>query len=548
MNLIKYKIPFILAVCSLFLFGSNKALAQAGQFDINNEAYAMPNFEMGMDTDGFIIAVWADARDASWFGDTYGINEEYAVYGRILDPNLNPIGPDFRISEPSMDGTISLINLELLTFDDGRFVVLWVMVEPLPSGQQYTSVRMAMYNRNGELLIAEQEINENQEVRLRSFPKVSRIPEERFLITWVENKEGFPHWYGQVFDNKSGKKLGDNFQINIPVGSRQFRHFYVNEDEYLGTYDGSVIQRFNTLHEPLNSPVNLNESLGITDRSAWPLHIMGQDTLMVINTNSYIDRYWFQLTNLEGEAYSDPVIITDNDPLQILGLVDIAINPDDKSFMLIWEDRRNSRPARLSLEVADIYAQRYDALGNHIGNNFKVNHEPREKNQLAPSILYLNNGSFLATWYEFRNILCLEPPELPINHPDSDAAYLTARIVEFDDPNPGSVWGWDSYVRELHRYCSNVSENQIIRNYPNPFNESTTIEIDLLVDEPISVKLEVFDIMGRLVQTYDAEELTEGTWLWRINMSGQASGTYIARLTSPQLPGFQDTIKMLLIR
>ncbi|MFU8860980.1 MAG: T9SS type A sorting domain-containing protein [Cyclonatronaceae bacterium] len=550
LKLKRYQIFSAFAVACFMFAAAVDVQSQAGQFEINNIGHAEPDYVVDRDADGYIIAIWTDMRDAWWFEDDLDQNstgEEAAVYGRIFDPNLNPTSQDFRISGPSEDGTTAL-NIDLLVLDDGRFVALWVMVDPLPSGQQYTSVRMAMFNRNGEVLIAEQEINENKDVRLRSFPKISRIPDKRFMITWSENKDGLQHWYGQLFDNVNGFQIGGNFQINIPIGSRQFRHFYVNEDEYLGVYDFSVIQRFNTVHEPLNSPVNLNESLGLTGKSAWPIYIMGQDTLMVIKTNPFRDRYWFQLTNLEGEAYSDPVVITDNNPLQILGPIDIAINPDDKSFILIWEDRRNSLPAPLSFRVADIYAQRYDVFGNRIGTNFKVNHEPREKNQLSPFILYLNNGSFLATWWEFRNILCFEGPDLPINHPDLDAAYLTARILDFVDPNPGPVWGWESFVRERHRYCSNVSENRIIRNYPNPFYESTTIEIDLLVEEPISVKLEVFDIMGRLVRSYDADELTEGTWLWRINLPGQASGTYIARLTSPQLPGFQDTIKMLLIR
>ena len=47
------------------------------------------------------------------------------------------------------------------------------------------------------------------------------------------------------------------------------------------------------------------------------------------------------------------------------------------------------------------------------------------------------------------------------------------------------------------------------QNYPNPFNPRTSIEIDLSAKS--SVKLEIFDILGRLVDTPINQNLTAGT-------------------------------------
>lgn len=69
---------------------------------------------------------------------------------------------------------------------------------------------------------------------------------------------------------------------------------------------------------------------------------------------------------------------------------------------------------------------------------------------------------------------------------------------------------------------------ELYQNYPNPFNPTTTIVFQTKQSGP--VKLEVFDIQGRKIDTLLSRELTAGyhTLIW--DASGQASGVYIYRL------------------
>jgi len=73
------------------------------------------------------------------------------------------------------------------------------------------------------------------------------------------------------------------------------------------------------------------------------------------------------------------------------------------------------------------------------------------------------------------------------------------------------------------------SSFRLNKNYPNPFNASTTIKYDLAVDN--NVKLEIFDLLGRnidtIVDAYQAAGEHQITW----NASDIASGTYLYRLT-----------------
>jgi len=68
------------------------------------------------------------------------------------------------------------------------------------------------------------------------------------------------------------------------------------------------------------------------------------------------------------------------------------------------------------------------------------------------------------------------------------------------------------------------------QNYPNPFNPSTTIRFTL--PEPAPVKLAVYDILGRLVETLLSGEMPAGTHRVVWSPLPLSSGVYYCRLTT----------------
>jgi hypothetical protein len=71
---------------------------------------------------------------------------------------------------------------------------------------------------------------------------------------------------------------------------------------------------------------------------------------------------------------------------------------------------------------------------------------------------------------------------------------------------------------------------QIIGNYPNPFNASTTICYFIPYDS--YVKLEIYDILGRKVETIAEGEKSAGEYQIIWNAMGFDSGMYFARLSN----------------
>ena len=83
----------------------------------------------------------------------------------------------------------------------------------------------------------------------------------------------------------------------------------------------------------------------------------------------------------------------------------------------------------------------------------------------------------------------------------------------------------------------------LYQNYPNPFNPSTTIEFD--IPERTNVKLVIYDILGREVETIVDKEFEPGKYKINFTATNLPSGVYFYTLRTPK---FTKTNKMLLIK
>lgn len=126
--------------------------------------------------------------------------------------------------------------------------------------------------------------------------------------------------------------------------------------------------------------------------------------------------------------------------------------------------------------------------------------------------------------------------------------------VHFIDKDNGWAVGWNSTI--LHTkgggIFTNISSNEIVQlpkkielfqNYPNPFNPSTTISYE--IPKNSFVILEVYDILGRKVETLVQEQKTIGNYTVEFNANKHSSGIYFYTL---RIKDFIRTKKMILIR
>ncbi len=105
-------------------------------------------------------------------------------------------------------------------------------------------------------------------------------------------------------------------------------------------------------------------------------------------------------------------------------------------------------------------------------------------------------------------------------------------------------YNMESLISGIQPTGNSIPEKYALsQNYPNPFNPVTNIEF--AVPKSSMVKLVIYDIGGRIVETIVNRELSAGTYKADWNASGFSSGVYFYKLESN---GFTDTKKMMIIK
>jgi hypothetical protein len=87
-----------------------------------------------------------------------------------------------------------------------------------------------------------------------------------------------------------------------------------------------------------------------------------------------------------------------------------------------------------------------------------------------------------------------------------------------------------------------ISKSEM-RNYPNPFSKSTTIEYQLAHEG--NVKLSVFDLSGHEITTLVNEHKSAGTYTKNFNTNMLSAGTYFYRIQSGE---YTETKKLIILR
>lgn len=127
--------------------------------------------------------------------------------------------------------------------------------------------------------------------------------------------------------------------------------------------------------------------------------------------------------------------------------------------------------------------------------------------------------------------------------------------MDFPNNNTGNPTGWAVGIAgHIHKMTSTATGIGVInsnvperfslgQNYPNPFNPVTKFEFELPVSS--DVKIEIYDISGKVVNEYSVENLTAGKYQYEFSGVGLSSGVYFYKFVSN---GFTAVRKMVLMK
>lgn len=141
-------------------------------------------------------------------------------------------------------------------------------------------------------------------------------------------------------------------------------------------------------------------------------------------------------------------------------------------------------------------------------------------------------GSFVTDSIKFR----VNPPFTTALTTVNDSTVALVNNTTFNIINP-TVTGTGNNVSELPK------EFKLYENYPNPFNPTTTIKYDIANNS--FVKLVVYDLAGKEVETLVNNNLQAGSYEATWSGSNYASGVYFAKI---EAGSYRHIIKMLMIK
>ena len=142
--------------------------------------------------------------------------------------------------------------------------------------------------------------------------------------------------------------------------------------------------------------------------------------------------------------------------------------------------------------------------------------------------LDINWNDMDAAWYPYfaigGNQLCDDVPECVANsehfHTSLDQFYYSFMVVDSQDCDAAAVGGDLIIPEKIH----------LFNPYPNPFNPTTTIRLSVVARQ--ASQLQIYDVTGRLVETFINETLEPGTYEIIWDARSHPAGIYFIQMTA----------------
>ena len=169
-----------------------------------------------------------------------------------------------------------------------------------------------------------------------------------------------------------------------------------------------------------------------------------------------------------------------------------------------------------------------------------------------------DGASFISLPMNFEEGSSRYSAVIPVSSPGQKIEFyfsardLTGKESIFPDNNQDFVFNLVSGETEVSRIQNPrrtiPTDFTLSHNYPNPFNNITTIVVG--IKQTADISLNIYDVAGRLVRTIQKGSLTPGTYLFKwdgTNSAGitVASGLYFYRLNAP---GFTASKKLVFVK
>ncbi|MCT7973618.1 S8 family serine peptidase [Laspinema olomoucense] len=282
------------------------------------------------------------AVDSAFAGSEFATEGSFTVEGASQSEPVYKIGSEFQVNTYTnkLQWQPSVASLA-----DGGFVIAWASEEQ--DGSSF-GIYGQRYDNKGNPIGNEFKIN-NSTNNLQWNPSVTGLSDGGFIVTWGSTNGGESGFdiYGQMYDNL-GNVVGNEFQITTSSSGASSR------SSVTGLGDGGFVVSWVSAESDGGILAKRYDKNGMSLGNPFPVHIASTQTM-----------------------YQDGLSIT---------------SLTDGSFVVTWASDKYDDNS------FDIYGQRFDMNGEITGNSFKIN-TYIAGSQLLPSVAALTEGGFVVTWH-----------------------------------------------------------------------------------------------------------------------------------------------------
>ncbi len=180
-------------------------------------------------------------------------------------------------------------------------------------------------------------------------------------------------------------------------------------------------------------------------------------------------------------------------------------------------------------------------LSGSISGNFRINLTWKDNSNNETGFMIQRKNSTNI----FKTIGTVPANQTNYNDTVSYSGNYVYRVIAFND---SAVSGYSNetsiIITSVPVEVNNISLNyRLMQNYPNPFNPATTIEYT--IPSAGLVKIEIYDVFGRIVQTLVNSRMAPGIHKIIFNGNKLASGVYYYRIVAGN---FIQTKKFVLLK
>jgi len=327
-----------------------------------------------MDSAGNFVVVWEDRR-----------NGDYDIYGQRFDPtgDTTGLGGNFLIND---DGGSWYQNDPSCGMDKlGNFVVVW------GDDRDGLNIYGQIYDNGGNPQGINFRIDQCPGTEGQYDPSVS-MNESNFVVTWEDNRNATSIYKRRY--NNNGTPVGNEVRVDDTDGTKNQYHPAIDMNAA-----GNVVVTWEDYRIPNGiyfqrltadgAPIGVNSR--IYYGNGPDVSVAGDGSFVI--TYQYSQDIRYQMFTPAGDSTGPQRTVNDTSySYRYYPSIDMdAIG----NFIISWNDYRDGN--------SDIYAQRFDSLGDIIGVNFRVNDDVGTTAQEKPVVAVSPSGRFLITWYDDRN-------------------------------------------------------------------------------------------------------------------------------------------------